>query len=96
MECPRAADRVHRIARIIGGVSLRERLLHERWLRGGVHPIGTRARADADNARHERSARVERRIRRLLAGADEIMEAHARPPEQWSQWNGDHLLDRVN
>ncbi len=55
-------DRLFRMTHHIWAASMRKHVSHEAWLRGGVHPLGTRARARHDAERRQRNAEVSRRI----------------------------------
>ena len=72
LDAVEAPERPHRIARLLGDCAAADALRHQRWLDGGVHPLGTPERRRDDARRHERRSRRERRLsilRRAVADA---------------------------
>lgn len=58
----RPPRKLSRRSHLIYSAQMRMSQQHERWMRGGVHPLGTRARAEAGQARFERRTQIERRV----------------------------------
>lgn len=80
LNCVGAGERAHRLARLLGDCETAEARRHRRWLEGGVHPLGTPERAEADALRHARSERRERRLSILRRAVADAISQALNPP----------------